>query len=908
MSPLPTTGPVVPLQLLAPHLGSVVCYRVTTAATIPTHSVDGDTQGLLGYAADAFAGDQAVSLGELVSPADRARVKREIDNQLRRGDGYRVQYRLRRPDGTEIWVRDAGRAVYESGRCVAREGLIADITQQRLTIQRLAKLRQESDSSRGLLHAIVGATESHKLVLDGDAQVLLVNQAWLDYELARGTARTSRASWQGRDFHAIVAEADDPALGGSSFSAGVREVLAGVRSQFQVEVSCALDWETHWFQLVATCLQGDFQGVLIARQNITALKRAELALIEQRTFLNSILDSSRHLGIFALNREQRIAFFNPAAETIFGLSKQEAIGRPLDVLQDSLGMDPERIRQGLQAVQENQEFVFEATGFPGLPNNLFENRIAPVRAPDGDWLGSLFLTRDITEQRAYARRLQRLNDELEERVRDRTQELVRLMDELVRAKDVAERASQAKSVFLANMSHEIRTPMNAIIGMTDLVLEMHLEDEQYKLLRSVSKAATSLMSILNAVLDLSKLESGKMDLEVIPFSVPELLSGVAEMTSVAAARKRLAVVVRVDDRLPPCNLGDPTKLRQVLLNLVSNAVKFTPAGRITLEVKPGPGKDEWHFCVIDTGIGIAPPNRDRIFERFAQADQSTTRSFGGTGLGVAICRGIVNAMGGRIWVESEEGVGSNFQFLVSLPGAEGITDCGQQNDERQTADRWTRPLKIPRARGVDEPGGECLEGVALGMIDVRAGLELWDDPAVYRKSLLNFGKDYADAHARLVKLVAAGQYEDAKHLLHTIKGVTANLGVRQVPAISNTIEMEIKAGRYQLSESLEQLRRAMDLLIADLRVLEAAQAEAGSSPADGHPIDADRVVALLDTLIPALGKSQFDEDSVNGLRDALDADIFAPLEEALDSFEFAAAGNYARRLRSRIRESSTAHE
>jgi PAS domain S-box-containing protein len=1139
-----------PLELLAPHLGSVVYYRVSTIESRPEQRVCGDTQGLLGHALDAFTGEQALSLDDLVIPADRIRVQRERDNQLRRGDGYTVAYRLLRSDGAEVWVRDAGRGLREGGLWVAREGLIADITEQRRTNQRLTKLQQEVDSSRGLLHSITEAMESHVLVLDGDAQILMVNNAWLDYELARGHARTTPAAWQGFIFHGIVAADKDTALGGSAFSAGVREVLAGERSQFQIEVAAELAWDTHWFHLIATRLQGDFQGALIVRQNVTALKRAELALLEQRTFLNSILDSSRHLGIFAIDGEHRIAFFNPAAESIFGLGKRDAIGRPLEVVRDVLGLDPEHIRQGLQAVHDGREYVFEATMFKGLPDQVFEIRITPVCAPNGDWLGSVVLTRDISEQRAYALRMQRLNEELEERVRHRTRDLeysraslenaqriasvgswnwdlltdavtwspqmfsifglrpetfvpdkdtivalahpddraalqaviqdlaahpdklyeiqyriirfaheervlmalgqmfhdedgrparlvgtiqditdrVRLMAELVRAKEAAEQASQAKSVFLANMSHEIRTPMNAIMGMTELVLETQLDDQQYKLLRSVSTAAKSLMTILNDVLDVSKLESGRMELEVIPFSILALATSVAELIEINATRKGLEVLVRVDDRLPPCSLGDPTKLRQVLINLMGNAVKFTPDGSITLDIKPGPHNDDVHFCVIDTGIGIAPSNLARVFERFSQADQSTTRIFGGTGLGTTICHGIVEEMGGRIWAESAEGVGSTFQFVVALPPAPGITDCSSQDDRRLKTDRWTRPLKIllvediqlnqelvvmrmtqrhhlitiadngreavdkfdqepfdlvlmdahmpvmngfdairairARERGTEghipiimltasvlesdqqlcfdagaddfvpkpinfddlyqkiarhfpsfsqvpsiaDTHSERLEGWGLRMIDVRAGLELWKDPALYRKSLIKLGIDFADAHGRLVKLVAAGQYEDAKHLLHTLKGVTANLGVREVPVISNEIEVRIKAGNYAFSELLEQLRSTMDRLQADLRVVAETEAAADNHPAGVKPMNAERVIALLDALILALEKAEFDDDAANGLREALDPETFEPLEELLDRFEFAQAGDCAMQLKSSILECSASDE
>ena len=348
MNPVPASDWISPavdcpaLELLTPQLGPLIAYRVLTREEPPVWEISGDTQGLLGLAPDAFRGDGALTLDALMAPADRTRITRELEQQLRRGDRYSVQYRLRRADGGEIWVRDGGLARRAAGDCIGREGLIADISAQRQASQRLSRLEQELAASRGLLQAIAAAMAPHLLVLDGAAQVLMVNAAWLDYELARGRPRTSATAWQGQDFPALQAGDGDPALGGEPFAAGVRAVLAGERSQFRQEVQVPLAWETHWFDLVATRLPGDFQGALIVRQDITALKRAELALLEQRTFLNSILDSSRHLGIFAIDREHRLALFNPAAGAIFGLSQREALGRPLEVLRTALGLDSDQ--------------------------------------------------------------------------------------------------------------------------------------------------------------------------------------------------------------------------------------------------------------------------------------------------------------------------------------------------------------------------------------------------------------------------------------------------------------------------------------------------------------------------------------------------------------------------------------
>jgi PAS domain S-box-containing protein len=229
------------LDLLAPHLGSVIYYRI--AEQDGAIELTGDTQGLTGHPLDAFTGEQAVSLQSLVLPADRARVKRELETQLRRQDHFALQYRLLRSDGSEIWVRDAGRMIHDQGARVAREGLIADISAQRATHQRLARIQQALDHERGLLQSIAGAMESHLLVLDADAQILMVNQAWLDDELARGTARGQASAWEGQSFDDVVAESTDPLLGGESFAEGVRALLAGERGQLQSEVISDLAWE-----------------------------------------------------------------------------------------------------------------------------------------------------------------------------------------------------------------------------------------------------------------------------------------------------------------------------------------------------------------------------------------------------------------------------------------------------------------------------------------------------------------------------------------------------------------------------------------------------------------------------------------------------------------------------------------
>ncbi|MBI1851394.1 MAG: PAS domain S-box protein [Planctomycetes bacterium] len=484
-------------------------------------------------------------------------------------------------------------------------------------------------------------------VLDPEGRLVFMN-AEADRLLRwRESDLRERPVWE------IIVPDDLREADGSHRTLGLREAVA--RGQGNREWDCEIRRADGSTIPVAYVLNpvvsgGAVLGWVLVFRDITDRKQAEEKLRQSEEKFRLIVDSA-HDAVVMMNAAGEVSGWNVEAERTFGWSRAEAVGRRLSDL-----IVPQRYRES----HERGLSSFLETGEGSVVNRRIEVTardrngrefpaevtVCPVKT-GGSFEFSGFV-RDISERK-------------------------KAMSDLEAAKNAAEAANRAKSEFLANMSHELRTPMNGILGFVSLLSDTGLDSEQRECVDVVQASARSLLTVLNDILDFSKIEAGKLEIEAIEFDVRRLVEAIGDLLAPRAVEKRLELICAVDPSTPSVVRGDPTRIRQVLLNLLGNALKFTDRGEVSLIAwaDEGDAADiRVHFRVRDTGIGIPGNKRDRLFKAFSQVDGSTTRHYGGTGLGLVITRRLVELMGGQIEFESELGVGSTFTVTVPFARAD----------------------------------------------------------------------------------------------------------------------------------------------------------------------------------------------------------------------------------------------
>ena len=540
-------------------------------------------------------------------------------------------------------------------------------------------------------------------------------------------------------------------------------------------------------------------GFVRTYTNVTELKLAEQRLRESETRLRSLLESSP-LAVSLQTFSGKRLFTNEAFADLYGFSRDGSLeADPRDYY-----VNPDD-RVGLIERMKSEERI------PGVEIEF--------RRADGSRFWAYMLWQrltidgedsfvtwayDVTERRRY-------------------------QEALTKTRDAAEQASRAKSSFLATMSHEIRTPMNGVLGLLELLQQSQLSAEQQEMAAVIGESASSLLKIIDDILDFSKIEAGKLEVEQVPLALLTLVEGVAETLAAAARKKALAMVTFVDPDVPDLVRGDPVRLRQILFNLIGNAIKFTDKGQVTIETVPAPGRPGTIlFKIIDTGIGLTPEGKTRLFQAFMQADDSTTRKFGGTGLGLSICKRLAENMGGDISVESEFGVGSTFTVMLPLP-----TEPAETRQKRQ------------------------LDGVSVLVVE--------DDPTMRTVLARYLGAEGAhvewvdSAEAALSRLRGRGAKVDVLVVDYKLPGIDG-FALRQQVAESRTLAT-IGMVLVTAYDDRGQRRRALEAGFKSyltkpvrravlLRAVEIAlgRADGDESAADEAPVDrgapADRNLAL----------------------------------------------------------------
>ncbi len=570
-----------------------------------------------------------------VHPDDRRRLMEAFERAIHADGPMRLPFAVRyaRRDGGWVWLET------HTLRTQDDDGQPILVTNSRDVTERL-DVERALGASEGRLRETLDAIQLAAVTTDADDRIVYVNERLLQL-----TGR-SRDEVLGETIqHALLAP-DDPDLADELRAKDVAELASGSLAT-HVESELVTRLRERRLMSWSRTIQRDASGAIVAvtavGEDITEWRAREQALTVTTSRLSTLVENLR-AAVLVEDEQHRAVLANRTFCDTFGLPFAPSLlrGWPLPVIIDAIRgefADPDAFAAGVErALAEGEGAVGEEIRL--ADGRVFERDYLPIRQ-DHESYGYLWVYSDISAH-------------------------VRLADELRGARDAAEAANRAKSAFLATMSHEIRTPMNGVIGMSGLLMDTPLTGEQRDMVEMIRTSGDSLLQIINDILDFSKIEAGRLELETVEFDVRQTMEGAAELLAERAAASNLELITVVDPDVPSILRGDPSRLRQILLNFVANAIKFTELGEIVIHAsmhgQPSGSPAMVRFAVRDTGIGIAQDVLDRLFQPFTQGDGSMARRYGGTGLGLAISRQLAELMGGSVGAESTEGVGSTFWF------------------------------------------------------------------------------------------------------------------------------------------------------------------------------------------------------------------------------------------------------